>query len=1148
MPKNIIDALSLSGGHTRSAALDRDLRDPAALASYMLTPAAAAALKQIGNGLAEGGRQRAWKVVGPYGSGKTALSVLLGQLVSGRKAFPAAHRLLSASAPRLVSLFEGARRYPLAVVGSRSSIGLSIAAAVAEALRDWRSKPAIAMRRSLELPAATYQSQPLNACTGALMADLAQAAKAEGYTGVLLLVDEVGKFIEHAALRPDEGDLIALQQIAEGACTPDDDKLAVVVMLHQHFASYAAGVGKAVGDEWHKIASRFDEVAFDEPLERYAHFAAHALKVKPAIRENASVVASANDLYATARKQSLLHANSDVDRQLFAQAEQLYPLHPLTLAALAVVSKRYGQSERSFHAFLRGTEPFGLLDFVQRHEIDARTWFRVPELFDYLSHGYGLRFRDLAAERRWAFATAAIGRQEFDDLGLRVLKSVAVLELLGGGLSLQITPKLIAFAIGEQEAGVASCCDVLKDQSILLRRGADMYGFAVSDAVNIEAVYEKVARAGEEQLAIAGLSHALSQRLIVANKHYDETGTIRTMAVIAGSPTSWPKQPKAKTDELQPDAWVKLILAVKDSDAERQAREAVKAESDQLTVSAVLPLLPESRAALAEYAVWLAVQREVDHKRLDPWTSQYVGGRVQAARESIELLVLSQLMPAPDRLGPQYWYQGKPVQRSELMNLSQLSSWLFSKVYSASPRIINELINKDRPPSAIVLARQRMFEVILGGDPSRPIAGPGEYPPERLIHYTLLKQTGLWMEESGRWRLTEPTTEAPIDITHVWQRIAELLRSETPPTFQALLDDLAGHTLGIRNAPAGIWIVMYLLVRRSQCAIFERGTLTLEITNEVLQRLYKNPSVFELRELSSDERSVRVLQGYRTAIGAIGSTLAGELTVVEVARSLYRWWARLPEFSQQTARISKEASLVRTVIAKAQDPIELLTASLPKQHREAKSKGSLADWLTGTLSELGMAHRKLHEQIAHEISVAFEMSGPLSRIRNQLQAECANAASELADARLKSFILRCTDLSLTDEKWVDSLASLIVHRPLDAWVDDTIARFTRELSELCGQYKRWLRLVSQRGRVPRAAERFVGVTLTMASGQESSVFFAASEASAKVAREISVLVKKAARGDAQLAASALAQALLDLNEVAAVKQEPEASDDERKAG
>ncbi|PJO20172.1 hypothetical protein Y5A_026310 [Burkholderia glumae AU6208] len=76
----------------------------------------------------------------------------------------------------------------------------------------------------------------------------------------MLLIDEVGKFVEHAALYPDQGDLIALQQIAEHSSRAHDDKLMVVAMLHQHFASYAAGVGRALSDEWHKVASRFEEI------------------------------------------------------------------------------------------------------------------------------------------------------------------------------------------------------------------------------------------------------------------------------------------------------------------------------------------------------------------------------------------------------------------------------------------------------------------------------------------------------------------------------------------------------------------------------------------------------------------------------------------------------------------------------------------------------------------------------------------------------------------------------------------------------------------------------------------------------------------------------------------------------------------------
>lgn len=1148
MPKKIIDGLTLGGNHTRSVALDRDLQDTATTNNYMVTVAVAAALRQIGAGLVEESAQRAWKVVGPYGSGKTALGVVLAQLSAGPKAFPETHRRVTSVAPQLAAMFAGCKRYPLAVVGSRTSIGRALAAAAVNALAGWRGKAATALRRALDVEAGTYKGFALNAVAGELAADVATAAQAEGFDGILLLVDEVGKFIEHAALRPEDGDLIALQQIAECACTASDDKLAVVVMLHQHFASYAAGVGRSLSDEWHKIASRFDEVAFDEPIERYAHFAAHAIKAKSAIKDDAKLVASARALYATARKLGVLHANSENDRTLFGQAEALYPLHPLSLACLAVISKRYGQSERSFHAFLRGNEPFGLREFAQQKDLESGAWFSLPEVFDYLAHGYGLRFRDLGAERRWAFALAKLERQTFEPLCLGVLKTIAVLELVSAGATLPINAKLIAFALGEPDVGpVALQCDELVSRGILLGRGGETYAFAVSDAVNIEAVYEKAARSGEEALAITGLSSALSQRLIVANKHYDETGTIRTMTVVAGSPSAWPKQPKLRDDELVPDAWLNLVLTVKDSGAEAQALERIKQDRDVLAVSAVLALEPEARAALAEYAIWQTVQREVDQKRLDPWTSQYVSGRLQGARETIERLVLSQLTPFTDRPGPKYWYQGKAIAHSELMNLSQLASWLFGKVYDTTPRLVNELINKDRPTSAIVLARQRMFEFILGGDSTRPISRASEFPPERLIHHTLLRQTGLWAEENGRWRLTEPTSEAAVDITLVWERISQQLRTEGR-SFQALLEDLAGPGLGVRAGPAGIWIVMYLLIRRSRCAVFERGTLALEVTNELLHRMFKNPSAFELRELDADEQGMRLLQSYRTAIAAVGSSVGGELTFLELARSLYRWRARLPEFALRTGRLSKDAGLVRSALGKAQDPIELITVSLPKLHHEAKTKEPFADWLIRMLSELGMAYRRLQEQVMAEVGAAFEIPGPLSHVRNQLQAECAASASDLGDAGLKSFILRCTDLSLTDEKWLDSIGSLVVQRPLDAWEDETIGRFNQALNELCARYKRWLRVVMQRGKVPRAAARFVGVTLTMPGGQESSLFFASTEESAHVARSVAALIKKETGGNVQLAASALAQALLDLQAGSENGLELEMDHGGRKAG
>ena len=90
-------------------------------------------------------------------------------------------------------------------------------------------------------------------------------------------------------------------------------------------------------------------------------------------------------------------------------------------------------------------------------------------------------------------------------------------------------------------------------------------------------------------------------------------------------------------------------------------------------------------------------------------------------------------------------------------------------------------------------------------------------------------------------------------------------------------------------------------------------------------------------------------------------------------------------------------------------------------------------------------------------------------------------------------------------------------------------------------------MVTERGLAPRASERFVGLTLTMPGGQESSLFVATSDESAAVARSVMTLIMKETKGNAQLAASALAQALLELQAPVTRDSDEENSNDSRKA-
>jgi hypothetical protein len=149
---------------------------------------------------------------------------------------------------------------------------------------------------------------------------------------------------------------------------------------------------------------------------------------------------------------------------------------------------------------------------------------------------------------------------------------------------------------------------------------------------------------------------------------------------------------------------------------------------------------------------------------------------------------------------------------------------------------------------------------------------------------------------------------------------------------------------------------------------------------------------------------------------------------------------------------------------------------------------------------------------------------------------------------LKAFIMRCADITLTDDKWMDSIASVVIHRPLDIWKDDDAPRFAEAVLELCGRYKRWLRVAMRKGDFERQAQRFLGVTLTLPSGEEAAMLLSSDQETKDRANSLLETLTKQVGGDMSLAASALAQALLQLQQGSIEPQEKEPSNEQRTAG
>ncbi len=258
------NVLHLQDRFLRSTDLKRDFADASALEGYWLTEFGAQCLRTVATGVRTDSGRRAWRLTGDYGTGKSAFALFLATAMSdvARLPDPLKRKALQA-APDIAD----AQYAPVLVIGSRQGIGGAILAALQTTLTKAYPRGGAAPLLD-ELKDATKGSAPDDDRVVDLVERAAKyLAKTGKAKGLLIVLDEVGKFLEYAANSGGSSDIFLLQRLSEAASRSKNAPVFLVCLLHQGFNAYADQLQPTAQREWAKIAGRFDEIAFAQPIE-----------------------------------------------------------------------------------------------------------------------------------------------------------------------------------------------------------------------------------------------------------------------------------------------------------------------------------------------------------------------------------------------------------------------------------------------------------------------------------------------------------------------------------------------------------------------------------------------------------------------------------------------------------------------------------------------------------------------------------------------------------------------------------------------------------------------------------------------------------------------------------------------------------------
>lgn len=1027
----------------RSIYLEHDISDPASSLGYVLTPIAKDALNRVLASFEMDSTQRAWRVSGDYGSGKTAWALALARIVKGQ-----ANEL-----PNELQFYTGQFNIqPVVATGCNEPLGCTILRALGYATDNDLTKSPSSQDVVMAVREATNN------------------AKSDGFTGLLLVLDELGKNLEFAAQHPEHDDVFLLQRLAEESARSKKVPFVIVAMLHQGISAYTIGLDSTAKREWSKVAGRFEEIVFAQPLEQIATLVAATLDVDLNILPG-EVLKNSEHIMKAAVKTGIY--GTSAPESLTALGPHIFPLHPTVLPPLVRTMRRFGQNERSLFSFISSAEPMGLQNHCS-NSFENAGYYRIHHLFDYVRINLLPNITIGTSHTHWGIIEAVFTTAQIDTVEEEaVLKTIAMLSLLDTP-DLPATEEIICLSVGGDNIDlVALAIKSLKNRGVIYERGF-VKGFCLwpHTSLDLEDLYDSAVRlTTQSDDDIAALCKQIHADFLVPRAYYVKTGTLRYAEVkfITYSELLKIIDDQPLLNGKGADLNIRVVLP-SDKIQERNADQILNDCHLQLSQGLILAVAEppcSAVAAMKDLIAWEWVKKNTPQLSGDRYAREEVARQIYQAEKIFRARLCGLDNLAVSGQSRMKWFCcSGTMQLSPGRELLAFLGMECERIYFNTPRVLNELINRRSPSGSAAAARSKLVEAMLMSSNKANLGmDDTKRPAEMALYLSVIKSGGFHVETDTGWYFRVPDIDQDkCKLVPALEHITYTLKNngvDALVPIQVILDALSQPPFGIREGLQPFILAIYLATNHQRVAFYEDGTYLDGVGGDVLMRLLKEPQYYHLQYCALDGVRSDIFQKLLELM-VIKPKDVGKADVIDLVRPLVLFITKeVPEYCRRTNNISSVAASIRRALLNAREPIQLVFNKLPEacglppvDEGGLQSPDEFASRLRTAMHEIRNSYPKLIERLGEAICSAFDISSDFATARAIIISRASALSSNLSDLTLRSFTLRLADPALDDRAWIESLANLLAKKSPERWTDNDEIEFNFQLQTMVGRFTR----------------------------------------------------------------------------------------------
>ena len=731
--------------------------------------------------------------------------------------------------------------------------------------------------------------------------------------GVVLVIDEFGKFLEFASKNKSADELFLIQQISEWA-NDDLNETYFIITLHQNFSSYGSSLSNQDKLEWEKVKGRFVDLVFNEPVEQLIYFASKKLKEFSIPKK---IEAGFKRLLTLIQDSKLVSHNKLVNEEL---SNSLYPLDWLSSNILVNSLQRYGQNERSLFSFLNDDTDYSVKKLKQ-------DFYSVSNVYDYLVNTLSseINSSDNPHRAQWLTTFRALERAElvFEDDYLQaseIIKTIGLVNIfskVGGLFDKDFITRYFKLTRGFNALPIL---DKLERSGIIrFYKHSNKINFLEGTDLDLEQELISISKEINPNFSIANEIKTLVDLPVLLVKKYSfETGTRRFFEYRVFN--SYQEITKA---EGVIDGYINLVFDnIKVTDIKKKSKDFA---------SNIFVLYKNSAQIRNEVLTILKFGKLIEKHSEDPNAKKLLDSERQFHMQKLESLVIKQLFNNDKNI----WVNNGKIE--PVISKHKLYEWLTEicyKIYRNTPIFNNELINKQFLSAPINTARRYLIRSLLENEHIENLGFPEDkFPPQKAIYISLLKESGIHKKSNklGYYELTEPSNDS--NLYNLWNESEAFLKSSLANKRNLLefYELLQASPYKLKKGFVDFWIPLFLIAKKEDYALFHsNGGFVPFITEDTIDLIHKKPQDFLIKSYDVSGLKVNLLESYKELVQIGDSNSKGtQSTFLSIFGNFLRFQRGLNNYALKTDKLSSKATKLREAIMSSKDPEDALFNLFP---------------------------------------------------------------------------------------------------------------------------------------------------------------------------------------------------------------------------